>query len=248
MESKDLDKLFQDVFEHAEETPSSRVWEGIEQHLAQQKKVIPFYIKYKAELSIAATFLLFFSIGLTLYNQPISSGREKIEEVLAQVELHNNSSQQPLTLDQSNVEIDINSTKEEKIEKHEKNTPPVNKEEKIPFQTGAILNNDEKISVEKVQIHTAHPIASVEIELASQNLDYDNVINPEPIQEDIQPVFVQAVMKEETKPSIVTRVLNGITKNIFSKSLEAQDNREIEFKNDEEGNITLHIINSFAKK
>lgn len=247
MESKDLDKLFQDAFEHAEETPSSRVWEGIEQHLAQQKKVIPFYIKYKAELSIAATFLLFFIIGLSLYNKPISSSTDKIEEVLAQGEQHNNSSQQPLTLDQNNVEIDINSTKEEKIEKHEKNTRPLNKEEKIPFHTGAILNNDEKISAEKVQIHSA-PIASVEIELASQNLDYDNVINPEPIQEDTQPVFVQAVMKEETKPSIATRILNGITKNIFSKSFDAQEKREIEFKNDEEGSITLHIINSFAKK
>ncbi len=67
MESQDLDKLFRDAMEHAQETPSSRVWEGIEQELKKEKKVIPFHKKYRAQISIAAMFLLFFGIGLSLY-------------------------------------------------------------------------------------------------------------------------------------------------------------------------------------
>ena len=87
----------------------------------------------------------------------------------------------------------------------------------------------------------------MEVELASVEIHSQETVNIKPLKENPKPVFAYAVEKQEASPSVVTRVLNGITKNIINKRIDIRDNKEIEFSNDEEGSIRLNIINSFAR-
>lgn len=247
MESKDLDKLFRDAFEQAEETPSSCVWEGIQQELEKKKKVVPFYVKYRSQLSIAATFLLFFGVGLALYNKPIITPEQKIEEVLAQLEQNKENSSTAEKIKE--IEPPIYATKKEHIAsssiKDEGNNPNV---QVIPSVEN---NSHEKIrsneTTQQVTLDSRESLELVEVELVSADINHQETVNIKPLKENQKPVFAYAVEKQEARPSVVTRVLNGITKNILNKRIDIQENKEIEFSNDEEGSIRLNIINSFAK-
>jgi len=248
MESQDLDKLFRDAFEQAEETPNNRVWEGIEQELAKEKKVVPFYIKYRAQLSIAATLLLFFGIGLTFYKKTIPTGKEKIKEVLTAIENNNapSKSEEINAQDKPEVAESI----QESSNYAPKRSVAKNMEEKLPVKEElAAINHVERYATEeaKANLQTDHLLATVEADIVVKPNYTEEVKIIEPLIE-TQNSYTFAAAKEETKSSIVTKVLNGITKNILTKSIDIQDNKEIEFRNDEEGSITLNIFNSLAKK
>jgi len=249
MESKDLDKLFQDAFEHAEETPNNRVWEGIEQELTKEKKVVPFYSKYRTQLSIAATFLLFFGVGLTFYKKPIPSGNKQIEEMLNAMEKQNVQRNTNESEIERNVETPTNS-----LSTIVKTPTLANSSEEQPIKKE--VSEEENNSVNYVQeILKKEEIVGIESNLASVDADieisqpyFEEVKNLDPITNDAQPTFAYTAPQEEIKSSIVTRVLNGITKNILTKSIDIQENKEIEFRNDEEGSISLNIFNSLARK
>ena len=257
MESNDLDKLFQNAFEQAEETPSNSVWLGIEQKLAKQEKthVVPFYKKYRTAISIAATFLLFFGLGLTFYKYKSFSTTEKIEDMIADVE--NNSSK-------STSKSPISDTKKEtdfEIEKQHNTTskgsmlaakPNIQKqielkEENNSNSTLETASNGK--AIEKIEI--AEPdqmLASVEVEFQNPVNIEESVKYLDPIQDEAQASFAYSAQKQEVKSSLVTRVLNGITKNIITKTVDIEDKREIEFRNDDEGSLSINILNSFARK
>ena len=251
MESKDLDKLFQDAFEHAEEAPSNRVWEGIEQELAKEKKVIPFYIKYKAQLSIAATLLLFFGVGLTFYKKPIPSGNEKIEEVLSAME---KQTVQPNSNTTESEKKSIVETPTNNLGKtvEKQSLASISEEIQIKETSAEVISNSENyinVNSQKEEIvHLENIVASVSADIEINQPFIEEVKTLEPINSDVQPSYALTTPQEETKSSIVTRVLNGITKNIITKSIDIQENKEIEFRNDEEGSISLNIFNSLARK
>jgi hypothetical protein len=251
MESKDLDKLFQDAFQDAQETPNGRVWEGIEQELAKEKKVIPFYIKYRTQLSIAATFLLFFGAGLTFYKKPIPSGNKQIEEVLNAMEKQ--TVQRNSKTNESEAERSVetptntlptivetptlaNSSQEKQI-----------KEEVFVEVDNSDDNIEQEIQKEEI-VKIENNLSSVEADVEISQPYFEEVKNLDPISNDEQPTFAYTVPQEENKSSLVTRLLNGITKNIISKNIDIREDKEIEFRNDDEGSITLNIINSFARK
>lgn len=251
MESKDLDKFFQDAFEHAQETPNNRVWEGIEQELAKEKKVIPFYIKYRTQLSIAATFLLFFGVGLTFYKKPMSSSNDKLEEVLSAIEKQT-AYPDPSTIESVNESV-AKKPAETLSEIVETTTlAKVAKEKRVKEQSSrAIDNSDDKIE-DKIQkeeiLQLKNIVASVAADVEITQPFIEEVKTLDPISSDVQTSFAYTEPKEEVKSSLVTRVLNGITKNIISKNIDIREDKEIEFRNDEEGSLTLNIINSFARK
>jgi hypothetical protein len=248
MESQDLDKLFRDAFEQAEETPNNRVWEGIEQELAKEKKIIPFYIKYRAQLSIAATLLLFFGIGLTFYKKPIPTGKEKIEEVLAAIENNNEPSKSEEINAQEKPEV-VESIQESSNYSPKRSLATNINETLAVKEEPELINHVERYATDeaKANLQTDHLLTTVEADIVVKPNYTEEVKIIEPLIE-TQNSYTFASPKEETKSSIVTKVLNGITKNILTKSIDIQDNKEIEFRNDEEGSITLNIFNSLAKK
>jgi hypothetical protein len=67
--SKHIDRMFQESFKDFQESPSPKVWKGIEKKLAEKKrknKIIPFWWR---AASIAAMLVLFFSIGFFYQNK-----------------------------------------------------------------------------------------------------------------------------------------------------------------------------------
>jgi len=67
--SKHIDRMFQESFKDFQESPSPKVWKGIEKKLAEKKrrnKIIPFWWRVA---SIAAMLALFFSIGFFYQNK-----------------------------------------------------------------------------------------------------------------------------------------------------------------------------------
>ena len=251
MESKDLDKLFQDAFEHAEEAPSNRVWESIEQELTKEKKVIPIYIKYRTQLSIAATFLLFFGVGLMFYKKPIPSGHEKIEEVLSAIEkqtIQPNSNIKESEIDRS-VETPTNTLSTIlEIPTLAKSLEEKQIKEDVYVEVDNSADYVQEVQQKEEIVEIENNLASVDADVEITNSHINEVKTLEPIYNDVESSYAVANQREHTKSSIVTRVLNGITKNILTKSIDIQENKEIEFKNDDEGSITLNIFNSFAKK
>ncbi|MGN0002473.1 MAG: hypothetical protein ACI35V_03475 [Sphingobacterium composti] len=249
MESKDLDKLFREAFEQAEETPSNRVWEGIEKELKQDKKVIPFYLKYRTQLSIAAMFLLCFGIGLTFYKKPIPSGKEKIEEVLSSIEqkaVPNSNPQAPV--DKILAESSMNTvSKHIDEEMLAFTTEEIQEKEATTDRSEYNMNYPDEINPINEVVDIEDRLAYVDANVEISKPHKDEVITIEPL-DNIRSNYAYSVPQEEIKSSIVTRVLNGITKNIITKSIDIQDNKEIEFKNDEEGSISLNIFNSLARK
>lgn len=256
MESQDLDKLFRDAMEHAQETPSSRVWEGIEQELKKENKVIPFHKKYRAQISIAAMFLLFFGIGLSLYKKPIPSRTEKVDKVIASIEQKKNISDGHSSSSNEYIEDKIGSSVSSKAADQNlsvnnntltlQDKPSVKQEEVYaPPQKKSVSHSEQ----EEIQLLTPDfELAEVQVELEDlvRSLHQEKMIDP--TYDGIQPSFANSVPQEEVKTSLVTRVLNGITKNIMSKHLDMDEKREIEFRNDEEGSLSINIINSFARK
>jgi len=251
MESKDLDKLFKDAFEHAEEAPSNRVWEGIEQKLAKEKKVIPFYVKYRAQLSIAAILLLFFGVGLTFYKMPNPSGHEKTEEVLSAME---KQTVQPNSNTTESEKKSIVETPTNNLGKpvEKQSLASISKEIQIKETSAEVIGNSENYINENSQkeeiVHLENIVASVSADIEINQPFIEEVKTLEPINSGVQPSYALTTQQEEAKSSIVTRVLNGITKNIITKSIDIQENKEIEFRNDEEGSISLNIYNSLARK
>ena len=249
MESQDFDKLFREAFEQAEETPSNRVWEGIDQELKKEKKVIPFYIKYRTQLSIAAMFLLFFGVGLTFYKKPVLTGKEKIEDILTSIEAPKTPSKE------SENNSAFENSKKSAVEVENTMTAQVitnNNTITEPTKTSTEYQ-DEKYShqeiEERVELYAQEiAVASIEADVEIAKAHYEEVGVLSPLKDDREGSYVFTERKEETKSSLVTRVLNGISKNIISKNLDGQDNKEIEFKNDEEGSLSINIINSFARK
>ena len=251
MESQDLDKLFRDAFEQAEETPNIRVWEGIEQELAQEKKVIPFYIKYRTQLSIAATFLLFFGVGLTFYQKPISSGKEKIEELLSQMEKQTEptSNSKDNTFSENNKEKLAIEIPEQRVDNKQITENNIAMSEAIKSSTSVHAEQYTQPEIEdRITIQTSEMVSTMEVEMEATKPNYQEVNTITPLKDDRESTYVFTDQKEEVKSSLVTRVLNGITKNIISKNIDIREDKEIEFRNDEEGSLTLNIINSFARK
>ena len=253
MESQDLDKLFRDAFEHAEETPNKRVWNEIEQKLNQEKKIVPFYSKYKTQLSIAASLLLFFGIGLTFYKKPIS--------------VHNQSAEKVLMTNKKENEVINNTPNYDKVENSTENKQGAKVSSQFKNENLANTNISDAVQTYKQETNMSsqsqidqvdsneHQLIESDVMLTVVHVDINTTPNHtvevkalETIVDDIQLSQAYNIHKEESKPSLVTRVLNGISKNIISKSFDGKDNKEIEFKNDDEGSITINFANTFIRK
>ena len=256
MESQDLDKLFRDAMEHAEETPSSRVWEGIQRELTKEKKVIPFHKKYRAQISIAAIFLLFFGIGLSLYKQPTPSSNEKVDKIIASIQNEKNASDAQTSTANEYLEDKKHSSVSNKAEGQTLSVTnstltlqdkPNLKEEEVYTKT--TVNSVSQTNQEEIELLTPEfELLAAEVELGDVAPSYHAVKSINPIDDDVPPSFAYTAPQEEVKTSLVTRVLNGITRNIISKNLVRDEKREIEFRNDEEGSLSINIINSLARK
>ena len=67
--SKHIERMFQESFKDFQESPSPKVWKGIERKLAERKhskKIIPFWW---GAGSVAAMLILFFSVGVFYQNR-----------------------------------------------------------------------------------------------------------------------------------------------------------------------------------
>ena len=253
MESNDLDKLFRDAFEQAEETPNPNVWLGIEQQLASEKKVVPFYKKYRKQLALAAAILLFFGLGLRYFSYQKPAGPAETTEIMAKLEQeaprvnkgktikeNEHTEEEPLETGKENKMLaQYAPTLEHTRERNESKTTDLLPEVIIE---SPVEENSTEIAPQEALL------ASTDIELPELESNLVTVNSIDPMEQDLQVSYAGGTAKKEGKSSLVTRVLNGITKNILAKNIDIDQDREIEFINDEEGSISINILNSFAKK
>ncbi|WP_019037244.1 outer membrane beta-barrel protein [Psychroflexus tropicus] len=71
--SKPIERLFQEGLKDFQESPSSKVWEGIEKRLDQKKKKRLLPVWWLKAASVAAILAIFISIGTFYYNSSKSS-------------------------------------------------------------------------------------------------------------------------------------------------------------------------------
>lgn len=249
MESNDLDKLFQNAFEHAEQTPSEHVWKGIEEQLAQKKKTVPFYKKHITTVSIAAALLLIMGITLKVYKH--KDNKESIQLTSMPVE-----SSKETTISSNKLKISTKHTSEDlTIENDKQSNHFLNTEQHKQKQQAVYYAKSEKKDIEKeTEKHkiesfkefqnTTEMMAHVSIENAIEIAPEEdmktlvsNKINPLPVE------FKNKETVKKNKETLFTTILNTI-----SKTINIEESKELEFKSDEEGSISINILETLAKK
>lgn len=236
MESKDIDKLFQDAFEHAEETPNERVWQGISQELSNDEKVVPFFKRHIKNLSVAAAILVILGIGFSYFNsqneitpknQPIaySSLNENKEEKLVNEVTQNQDDENDHSENLVVQEAKISTVKFATINHKEKSEP-------IPAKS--------KENLKKLTIDTDIALANAEL-VTRQVTEVDDIKPLIQLDEELETMYASSNANSENS-TIVTKVLNKISEN-----LEVSEFKDIRFRADEEGSLRIDIFNSLVK-
>lgn len=114
--NNELDNMFKDAFDGFEMEPSERVWDGIEQELDKKKKGV--VINWTARLSIAASVVILLTVGVYQFN---FFGNENATTNAGN--LANNSN--------SEVSVNVDSTKDKKVEKISEPMQPISTERRL---------------------------------------------------------------------------------------------------------------------
>ena len=239
MENNDIDKIFRDAFEKAEETPNSNIWDKIEQELETEQNVIPISKRNTwAKYAIAACTLLILGIGyrLSKNNEEIVIKDEKIaliEDKKTDINIPKdqriNDVSNDFPLEKPRTELnEISFAKEVSTAKNQETRHQALVEEVYPSE----IEIEELASIDNS--HELNVIQVTEIEPVKQLIE-----NTEEIPETM---YASTATESPKHSNVVTNVLNKITENI-----ELSDSKNIRFSADDEGSIRIDIINSLVK-
>lgn len=235
MKNNDLEKLFRDTFNKAEETPNPLIWNKIEEQLDVEEKIIPIKNKRNTWFYyIAASLLLIgtFSYIALKNNQNIDIHNTTNEYTLIQAESKdmevNDKQVEPLTFPSPTLE-------KEKIKKHT-----------VAIKKNIIAHQHiEKVTIEELPMEENITTLSK----PDLNIAITPILRQVTEIEDIKPLIeldeesetMLATTNNENK-NVITTILNTITENIDTKT-----NKELRFYADDEGSFGINIINSIAK-
>lgn len=235
MKEQDIDRLFREAFHEAEETPSQNAWLRIEKQLSEEKVIVSLpNRKYWA--FYAAAILLLIGIGLTFMKTYYISQQSQSSQITSN-------------------KIFIEAETDNSIKKHIDVKPeivlaiktPQKHRQSIIKQKGNERTNIEiKINKIEAKMHVLDLI-DLSKKITPNNIPVHQVNEVE----DLKPLIE---LEEETKsmyantdaPSakrtLITTILNSI-----SEQIEISDTKNIRFRADEEGSLSIDILHSLVK-
>ena len=164
---KNIDRIFQENLKDFEVFPPNKAWSAIEKQLDTQpvKKPVPFWVKIA---SIAALFVLFFSVG-TIYLLPEAKFSKNflLNRIINSDSISDNNSEKPENKEVKKINKDINENKQ-KLTNNSKDTKLTSTEfenENISFEESAtskkqltkfLLTDNSEFPVKKTQKNNAN--------------------------------------------------------------------------------------------
>ena len=164
---KNIDRIFQENLKDFEVFPPNKAWSAIEKKLDTQpvKKPVPFWVK---TASIAALFVLFFSVG-TIYLLPEAKFSKNflLNRIINSDSISDNNSEKPENKEVKKINKDINENKQ-KLTNNSKDTKLTSTEfenENISFEESAtskkqltkfLLTDNSEFPVKKTQKNNAN--------------------------------------------------------------------------------------------
>ena len=164
---KNIDRIFQENLKDFEVFPPNKAWSAIEKQLDTQpvKKPVPFWVK---TASIAALFVLFFSVG-TIYLLPEAKFSKNflLNRIINSDSISDNNSEKPENKEVKKINKDINENKQ-KLTNNSKDTKLTSTEfenENISFEESAtskkqltkfLLTDNSEFPVKKTQKNNAN--------------------------------------------------------------------------------------------
>jgi hypothetical protein len=255
MENKDLDKLFHDTFNDAEQTPNDQVWQNIEAALDKQKQnIVPLQRKkgfswwsYAAAASVLVTLgIVFWTVEIaedsTKQQRQIAMQPSANETTVWQGEQHEEvptavikgPEQEYSIAEQTQTNIVATTTQPKEmpapsIHPAEKKTIPTLDREGIE---STVPNTDRPLA-------TVHMVSTPPTYKVTEVEDIKPLIEPE---EEVESMYASTSTKGQGKTTILTSLLNRISENV-----EISDTKEIRFSADEEGSLRVDVLNSLAR-
>ncbi|MDR2283721.1 MAG: hypothetical protein LBE37_10950 [Sphingobacterium sp.] len=252
MKEEDIDKLFQNAFHEAEETPNKTVWQHIEKQLDEHSTAVHIIPRRYTWIKYAAAALIL--LGTTL--------------VLLKI---NYTSELPSADKGTNITAESTKANATITEPVEPTTPLTNEKRESDYTKPNLPR--QMVATEGIQLVSNKPGRTTppqrkNIELATNNLEetkprFTNIqdiqyadIADIPVRqvtemeaikplidldEDIEGMYAQAPHETANK-SIVTTILNTI-----SEKLEISTTKDVRFRTDEEGSFRIDIINSLVR-
>lgn len=250
MKENDIDRLFREAFQEAEETPSKHVWEQIEKQLEEDDNIVRMPSKRKFRIISAAAAIVIF-MGSLAFFKIYYSNQNEIEYVQVNtLKNHPSENKGPnitettVSPHRNTIEIVENENRTSAITnpggQHiiENKKPDVKKDENI---TKLKLVQLEEIKPYIARIETSSEMSTPQapIRQVTEVEDIKPLIEPE---EETESMLAQVSPVVSNNKNIVTSILNTISENI-----EVGDSKEIRFRADEEGSLRIDILNSLVK-
>lgn len=241
MEDKDLDQLFREAFNEAQETPSSKVWTNIDANLTEAKPIISIQTR-RNYWSYAAAAVLLIALG-SYWGISLNNKKEITAPVSEQTITKSTTEIQQIENLKSDINVSPNHYDRKIVEtmshksiirKKESDHKQTNVSQRTLIQIEAIPES--KLTLSSLELNTKkHELPSIR-----QVTEIDDI---KPLIEfDEEPETMLASSNKDENKNIISTVLNKISEN-----LDPQDNKGIRFVVDEEGSFGINIINSIAK-
>ncbi|NGF55986.1 hypothetical protein G5B00_05605 [Parapedobacter sp. SGR-10] len=257
MENKDIDKLFRQTFEDAEQEVHPAVWQNIEKELDKNsKKTIPVLFKAYNWVSYAAAILIILGIGFFLFKS------KPTENIIAE-QPASKQKDSPVQMTKPTIERSVtaentsaNATVPTAIEDLPKVDRTASKEKvsKSPHdsQGNTVLPSGHKwkasiVALSDLPTDTGTTLANV-VDLVQTNVPTTQVTEVEPIkplivfEEEEESMYAANEGSSSNESTVITTILNKLSENIDLKS-----KKEVRFKSDDEGSIRINLINPLAK-
>lgn len=254
MENKDLDQLFRDGFNDAEEQPQDKVWQNIEAALEQQQaqKIVPVVRKTAFHwLHYAAAASVLVALGIVFWTVQTAEDRAGTEQKAA---MQQTPGEPPHQVAEVPDMIPME-TKEKKAVVPDKPleqtvivaTKQVVETYKSPSPTEARvkLPNLNLEGIESTAPTRLTSLTTAEDKSAPPTYRVTEIENIKPLiepEEELESMYASAAPETKGKATIVTTLLNSISENI-----EISPTKDIRFRSDEEGSLRIDILNSLVK-
>lgn len=242
MEDKDLDRLFREAFQDAEETPHSNNWSKIEAKLNAGTGTKPYFTIKKigaiaACLTLICLAAVYYSTKTSNLNQSATMRNSKVD-----------------TYPQENSSTSLFELPVHEEDKTANVTSPIKTKDISTLDKSSFQNKTTTSTViQKLHLDSLNekPLMISNINLTTGNKEELLIIQVTEI-DDIKPIIELEEMEEtmlasttsngkENKTTITT-VLNKLSEN-----LNPNKEKTLQFIPDEEGSFSISIINSLAK-
>lgn len=236
MKEQDIDRLFREAFHEAEEKPSQNVWQHIEKQLNEEQRIMPLYSKRKHWIAYAAAIIVFLGIGLTFLKLNFTSQKNQGLQITKHTEPIPTETVETVK-DQADIKPEIiATTKAPQITKQNIKSPKENGRSNI--ELNIIRIESSKPVLGPIDLSAKITPRSIPVYQVTEVEDIKPLIEPEV---EIESMYAQTATAASNH-TLVTTILNGI-----SEKIEISDSKDIRFRADEEGSISIDILNSLVK-